>query len=379
VERLSDQERHRIAELMAQGVPPRGIRAEIPRSRHAVARAIKALLKPPKGVPARSPLRLSLAEREEISRGLATGEPVRQIARRLARAASTVSREVWANGGPRYYRAHAADRRAVRCTRRPKAAKLARCTRLRSVVGEKLGLRWSPQQISGWLVRGFPDDPEMRVSHETIYMSLFVQPRGALRKELARYLRTQRGARKPRGSPFTGEGKGQLRGMLNIRERPAEAEDRAVPGHWEGDLLFGKGASAIATLVERKSRSVALVGLPGRHSADVVAQALAAKAVELPQQLRRSLTWDQGKEMAEHARSSVQSGMPVYFCDPRSPWQRGTNEDTNGLLCQYLPRTTDMRSLTQDALDAIAAELNGRPRQTLGFMSPSEALNEALR
>jgi IS30 family transposase len=379
LDRLSDSERQRIAELMAAGVSLRRIRHEIPRSRHAVARAIKALMKPPRPAPVRSAWRLSLAEREEISRGLAGGQSLRHIAGQLGRAPSTLSREIAANGGVRRYRAHAADGRAVRHLRRPKPAKLASCSALRSVVEAKLELRWSPQQISGWLIRTFPDDAEMRVSHETIYLSLFVQSRGALNKELTRYLRTQRARRRPHGSPFRGEGMGQLRGTVNIRERPAEADDRAVPGHWEGDLMFGKANSAVITLVERKSRFAMLIGLPGRHSADVVADALAAKIVELPHQLRRSITWDQGKEMANHARFSIDSGVPVYFCDPRSPWQRGTNENTNGLLRQYLPRRLDIRTLDQAQLDAIAADLNGRPRQTLGFMTPSEALDEALR
>jgi IS30 family transposase len=379
VESLTDEERERIAELIAAGASLRTIRREIPRSRHAVARAIRKLMRPPKREPVRCQLRLSPAEREEISRGLATGESMRQIATGLGRSASTVSREVAANGGRRRYRAHEADRRAVRNLRRPKTAKLAACPGLRGVVEEKLALRWSPQQISGWLVRTFPDDAEMRVSHETIYMSLFVQARGALNKELTRYLRTQRARRRPHGSPFRGEGMGQIKDPVNIRERPPEAEDRSVPGHWEGDLLFGKGKTAIVTLVERRSRFVMLIGLGGRHTADMVADALAAKIVELPDQLRRSITWDQGKEMAQHARFSSDSGVPVYFCDPRSPWQRGSNENTNGLLRQYLPRKTLMHTISQAQLDDIAAELNNRPRQTLDFMTPSEALDEALR
>jgi IS30 family transposase len=379
VEPLTEDERERIAELIAAGASLRTIRREIPRSRHAVARAIKKLMRPPKREPVRAALRLSPAEREEISRGLAAGQSLREIARALGRAPSTVSRDVAANGGSRRYRACDADRRAVRNLRRPKTAKLAGCPRLRGVVEEKLALRWSPQQISGWLVRTFPDDAEMRVSHETIYMSLFVQSRGALNKELTRYLRTQRARRRPHGSPFRGEGMGQIKDPVNIRERPAEAEDRSVPGHWEGDLLFGKGKTAIITLVERQSRFVMLIGLGGRHTADLVADALAAKIVELPDQLRRSITWDQGKEMAQHARFSIDSGVPVYFCDPRSPWQRGSNENTNGLLRQYLPRKTLMHTISQAQLDDIAAELNDRPRQTLDFMTPSEALDEALR
>jgi IS30 family transposase len=296
----------------------------------------------------------------------------------LGRAPSTVCREVTANGGRDRYRACAADRRAVRLLHRPKPAKLAVCPRLRQVVESKLELRWSPQQIAGWLALAYPDDPEMQVSHETIYLPLFVQARGALRKELTCCLRTGRARRRPRGLA-TNNGQGKIRGMVNISQRPAEANDRAVPGHWEGDLLFGTRSSTVATLVERKSRFVMLVGLPGSHTADVVADALAGAITSLPGQLRRSLTWDQGKEMAGHARFSVATGVPVYFCDPHSPWQRGSNENTNGLLRQYFPRSTDFLALTQRDLDNVAAELNGRPRQTLGWKSPCQALDQALR
>jgi IS30 family transposase len=377
-ERLSDLERWRIAELTAQGWTTRLIAKEIGRGHNAVARHLRIMRRPAVPEPVRSALRLSLTEREEISRGLAGGESLRSIAGRLARSPSTVSREVATNGGRRRYRACRADKAAVRRMRRPKASKLAVCPRLRAAVEAKLEVRWSPTQISGWLVDTFPDDPEMRVSHETIYLSLFVQSRGALRKELTRYLRSGHTTRRPKGHTVM-NGQGQLRGVLNIRERPAEAEDRAVPGHWEGDLLFGKRMKAIATLVERKTRFVMLIALPNGHAADVVADALAAKIVELPEQLRRSLTWDQGKEMAAHARFTVKTGVPVYFCDPRSPWQRGSNENTNGLLRQYFPKRTEIAHYTQAELDAVAAELNGRPRQTLGFKTPSFALDEALR
>jgi IS30 family transposase len=377
-ERLSELERWRIAELAAQGSTTRLIAQEIGRGRYAVAKHLRLMRRPPVRESERSPLRLSLAEREEISRGLAGGESLRAIARRLGRASSTVSREVAANGGRRRYRACRADKAAVRRMRRPKVSKLASCPRLRAVVENKLELRWSPTQISGWLVDTFPDDPEMRVSHETIYLSLFVQSRGALRKELTRYLRSGHSTRRPKGLTVM-NGQGQLRGTLNISERPAEANDRAVPGHWEGDLLMGKGMRAIATLVERKTRFVMLIALPNGHAAEVVADALAEKIVELPEQLRRSLTWDQGKEMAAHARFTVKTGLPVYFCDPRSPWQRGSNENTNGLLRQYFPKRTEISHYTHAELDAVAAELNGRPRQTLGFKTPSHALDEALR
>ncbi|MEO7429442.1 MAG: IS30 family transposase [Acidimicrobiales bacterium] len=282
------------------------------------------------------------------------------------------------NGGRRRYRAAQADRTALQRARRPKVCKLATNVLLAEIVEDKLERRWSPQQISGWLARTFPDRPELQVSHETIYLSLYVQSRGALRRELTRHLRTRRANRRPRGySPMNGQG--QLRGTVHISERPPEAEDRAVPGHWEGDLIFGKGMSAVATLVDRQSRFVMLVPLPDGHTAPVVADALAAKITELPEQLRRSITWDHGKEMARHAEFTIATGVPVYFCDPRSPWQRGSNENTNGLLRQYLPKKTDLRAVTPEQLDDIAAELNERPRQTLEFLSPSEALTAALQ
>jgi IS30 family transposase len=248
---------------------------------------------------------------------------------------------------------------------------------LREVVEVKLAARWSPQQIAGWLPRAYPDDRELRVSHETIYMSLFVQPRGVLRKELTRYLRTRRMVRRPRAARAA-NGQGQLRNAVNISARPAEAADRAVPGHWEGDLLLGRGNSAIATLVERSSRLTVLVGLPNGRSSEPVLTALAERIVTLPEQLVRSLTWDQGKEMALHAQFTVDTGLQIYICDPRSPWQRGTNENTNGLLRQYFPKGTDLAAVTQDELDAVAAELNARPRQTLGWWSPSEKFAEAV-
>jgi len=378
VDGLSELEKARIAELVAVGAPAWVLHQEIGKSRWAIRRYVNRLARPAPRERTRSPLRLSLVEREEISRGLAGGESFRSIGRRLGRAPSTISREVQLNGGTRGYRACRAEKDALRRARRPKRAKLAQCARLRQVVEAKLELCWSPEQISGWLVRSFPDDPEMRVSHETIYLSLFVQSRGALRKELTRYLRRGHATRRPLGHSIM-NGQGQLRGTINIRERPAEANDRAVPGHWEGDLIFGKKMSAVATLVERKSRYVMLVALPDGHRADIVADTLAARITTLPDQLRRSLTWDQGKEMAEHARFSIDTGVTVYFCDPRSPWQRGTNENTNGLLRQYFPKRSDLKTHTQADLDHVAAELNNRPRQTLGWMSPSEALDEALR
>ena len=322
--------------------------------------------------------RLTLAEREEISRGLAAGCSRRRIAAGLGRAPSTVSREVAANGGARRYRAARADRQAWSRAARPKPCKLATRPVLRDMVEEKLQRRWSPQQIAGWLKLAFPTSPEMQVSHETIYRTLFVQSRGALRRELTRYLRTGRVIRRPKGVRMP-DGRGGRPNILHISERPAEADDRAVPGHWEGDLVFGKNMSPVATLVERSTRFVMLVALPsGNHQADVVADALTAAITTLPEQLAKTLTWDQGHEMADHQRFTIQTGVQVYFCDPKSPWQRGSNENTNGLLRQYLPRRLDFRTLTQTDLDAIAQELNERPRQTLGFKTPSQAFAEAV-
>jgi IS30 family transposase len=328
--------------------------------------------------PRRNAWWLTMAEREEISRGVAAGQSCRQIAARLERAPSTVSRELARNGGRHRYRAQAADTAAFRRAQRPKPAKLASEPRLRAVVEAKLALRWSPEQIAGWLPLAYPGDAVMRVSHETIYLSLFVQSRGALRRELQRCLRSGRAMRYPRGKRLP-QGRGQLRDTLHISRRPAEAADRAVPGHWEGDLVFGRRPSAVGTLVERHSRYVLLFPLPDGFTAERMRPALTSAVLRLPQQLRRSLTWDHGKEMAEHLQFTIDSGVQVYFCDPRSPWQRGTNENTNGLLRQYLAKGADLRQFDQAALDAIAAELNGRPRQTLGFKTPSQALAEALR
>ena len=324
----------------------------------------------------RSALRLSSAEREEISRGLRAGESLRRIALGLGRAPSTVSREVAANGGRRRYRGYLAEERAVRRGRRPRPARLARNHRLRRAVERLLVARWSPQQIAWQLRHDHPDDQEMWVSHETIYQSLFVQGRGALRAELTRCLRTGRARRRPAGRARPS---GELRDMVLLSERPAEVDDRAVPGHWEGDLIIGKGThSAIGTLVERQTRFVLLVALPHGRTAEAVRTALAERILTLPQQLRRSLTWDRGKEMAEHVRFTVDTGVSVYFCDPHSPWQRGTNENTNGLLRQYFPKGTDLSVHDQAHLDAVARELNGRPRQTLGWMKPSEALAKVV-
>ena len=321
---------------------------------------------------------LSLVEREEISRGIAGGEPLRSIAEGMGRAPSTVSREVARNGGRLRYRAHRADAAAWGRARRPKVCKLATNRQLHEAVVDKLRDFWSPQQISGWLRRAYPDDQEMRVSHETIYVTLFIQARGGLKRELTRHLRTRRANRRPQGKRPS-SGKGHIVDKVMISQRPAEIEDRAVPGHWEGDLLMGRRQTAIGTLVERWSRYVMLFRLPDGNTAEAVRVALAATVQRLPEQLWKSLTWDQGKEMAQHAQFTIDTGVQVYFCDPRSPWQRGSNENTNGLLRQYFPKGTNMSLLTQADLDKAARSLNGRPRQTLEWMSPSEKLAEALQ
>jgi len=320
----------------------------------------------------RSPLRLSLADREELSRGLVAGDSLRRIAARLGRAVSTISREVAWNGPREGYRAWRAERTAARRARRPKPAKLAIHPRLCHEVERRLLEHWSPQQIAARLVWDYPDDLEMRVSHETIYRSLFVQARGVLRKELTACLRT---GRTQRCSHKRTEhaGTGRLRNMVLISDRPAEAADRAVPGHWEGDLIVGKGGrSAIGTLVERSSRYVVLLHLPHGRTAERVRAALTRQLSRLPAELRRTLTWDQGKEMAEHVQFTIDTNIGVFFCDPHSPWQRGSNENSNGLLRQYFPRNADLSIYTRPELNRVARELNNRPRQTLGWMKPSE-------
>jgi len=326
----------------------------------------------------RSRLALTLDEREEISRGVAAGESARAIAARLGRAPSTITRELERHGGRRGYRATEADRRAWERARRPQRCKLARNPALRAAVAARLEEDWSPQQISGWLKISFPQDETMRVSHETIYLTLFVQARGALKRELTAHLRRSRSIRRPRAAKRGNVGQGQIVGAVSIRERPAEAEDRAIPGHWEGDLLSGAGNSHIATLVERHSRFVMLVGLDGKDTRTVT-DALTREVRRLPEQLRRSLTWDRGTEMAEHARFTVATEVNVYFCDPQSPWQRGSNENTNGLLRQYLPKGTNLATYTQPQLDEIARKLNTRPRETLGFNTPADTLQATLR
>lgn len=320
---------------------------------------------------------LDVGEREEISRGIAAGLAIRAIARCLGRSPSTISREIARNGGKRGYRATRADKKAWERALRPKRCRLACSEQLRWLVAQKLALQWSPQQIAGWLRREYPGDPGMRISHEAIYRSLFIQSRGVLKKELTAHLRTRRQMRLPKGAQSR-TGQGQILGMISIRERHAEAEDRAIPGHWEGDLLAGANDTNIVTLVERHSRFTMLVKLARRDSATVVT-ALAERIGRLPEELRRSLTWDQGKEMARHESFTVATDLQVYFCDPRCPWQRGTNENTYGLLRQYFPRATNFSQVSQAQLDDIALRLNQRPRKTLDFETPADRLQKVLQ
>jgi transposase, IS30 family len=324
----------------------------------------------------RSPLRLSLCEREEIRAGVAAGDSFRAIAERLGRAASTVSREVGGVAGRGRYRATTADELACDRALRPKPSKLASNPRLRGAVCGMLEKRFSPRQISARLKLDYPDQPELRIAPETIYQSLYVQSRGRLRKDLTSYLRSGRGKRKPRRGPT---GQGRIPNMISISERPQEIEDRAVPGHWEGDLIVGKaGRSFIGTLVERQTRYVMLSYLGNDATTETVTAKLAERILELPDHLRLSLTWDQGREMARHVEFTVATGVEVYFCDPHSPWQRGSNENTNGLLRQYFPKGTDLAQHNQKHLDQVAAELNQRPRQTLDWLTPAEKMTELL-
>jgi IS30 family transposase len=320
---------------------------------------------------------LTLAEREDISRGIASGSSLREIARGLQRAVSTVSREVARHGGRPQYRAQQAEEQAWESALRPKVCLLAIHEKLRTIVASKLVSDWSPEQISGWLKNHYPQDESMRASHETIYRSLFIQARGVLKKELIQHLRTQRRIRRSRHSRVSGHHRGQIVDAISIRERPAEIEDRAIPGHWEGDLLGGTNNSHMATLVERHSRFVMLVKVPSKDTATVVA-ALSQHVRQLPVTLRRSLTWDRGLEMAQHQSFTVATDVKVYFCDPQSPWQRGSNENTNGLLRQYLPKKADLSSYSQSELDQIALRLNQRPRKTLGFETPESRLQASV-
>jgi transposase, IS30 family len=319
---------------------------------------------------------LSLEEREEISRGLAAGQSLRSIAVHLERSASTVSREIQKNGGITRYRASAADKAAWKLAKRPKPCLLAKSVKLKRLVTGKLSKNWSPEQISGWLNLNYPDDGSLRVSHETIYKSLFIQTRGLFRKEMRTHLRTGRKFRHSKNHKVAS--RGQIIDGVSIRERPAAIEDRAVPGHWEGDLICGSQNSYIATVVERQSRFTVLVKIDGKHTQTVVS-ALSRQMGKLPDLLKQSLTWDRGTELAAHRTFSMEIDMDVYFCDPASPWQRGTNENTNGLLRQYFPKGTCLSGYSQNDLNKVAAKLNNRPRKTLGFETPAHKLDEVLQ
>ena len=373
--RLDDEVRRQIIRLAARGLTHREIRDEVEVSLGTVGNVLRPL-----GGVVKFDMwtwtgwRLSVPERVEIYVGIQVGRSLSEIARELGRAPSTVCREVAANGGRSRYRPFVAHRRAWRCARRPKASKLA-CRRLRERVSADLERLWSPQEISQRLAAEFPTDAEMQVSHETIYKTLYIQGRGELRRELARCLRTGRAQRRREGRS---DRRGQIPAMVMISERPAEVEDRAIPGHWEGDLVVGKGAkSAVATLVERSTRYVVLARIADQR-AETVRDALIERVATLPQHLWRSLTWDQGKEMARHLEFTAITGIQVYFCDPHSPWQRGSNENTNGLLRQWMPKGMDLSGLTQDDLDDIAVMLNGRPRKTLDWQTPGERLFELV-
>jgi IS30 family transposase len=325
----------------------------------------------------RSRLVLSLAEREEISRGLVAGRSLRSMAQALGRSASTLSREIARNGGSQRYRAALADKRAWKQALRPKPCKLAMHAQLRQAVAAKLALEWSPQQIAGWLKWTHPGNEARQVSHETIYRSLYVQARGVLKKQLIEHLRSQRPIRRSRHATQKGDQRGRIANAVSIAERPASVEDRAVPGHWEGDLLCGSKNSFIVTLVERRTRYVMLAKVPNRETKTVV-NALIKQARKLPDELYKSLTWDRGKELADHRRFTMETNVAVYFCDPQSPWQRGSNENTNLLLRQYFPKKTDLAPHSQAYLNRIARRLNERPRKTLDFHTPAERFSECV-
>jgi IS30 family transposase len=374
--RMTAEMHHEVRALAAQGRSFREIARMVECSWHGAHNVVTRPRRPPLAVWDPSPARLSMTDREEIRAGVVRGDTYTSIAASIGRAVSTVSREVASNGGRGGYRAWRAHRRAEQRARRPKPAKLAGGTTLTGVVTDWLEQWWSPEEISQRLRIEFPHDPIMRVSYETIYQSLYVQGRGELRRELHRCLRSGRATRRSGGRGAT---VGKIAGMVNISERPADVADRAVPGHWEGDLIIGKnGRSAVGTLVERSTRYVMLLHLPATHTALEVSEAMAAAIASLPADLARSVTWDQGSEMANHIQFSLDTGVEVYFCDPHSPWQRGSNENTNGLLRQYMPKSTDLSVHSRADLDRIAASLNNRPRKTLGYMKPSEKLAELL-
>ena len=357
-------------------------------SLHAIARlfdrphtSVRGILAATGGIRPRERKRsrqvLTLAEREEISRGLVAGHSLRSIAESLGRAPSTVSRELKRNGGRSDYRASRADQAAWDRAQRPKPCKLVTNRALARIVAKQLRRSWSPEQIAGWLKCAYPNDESNQVSHETIYKSLFIQARGALKKELLQHLRSRRGMRRSRHKHPGDTGQGQITNTISIRERPASVEDRAVPGHWEGDLMFGTNNSQVATLVERHTRYLMLAKVSGKDTETVI-NALIKQAHKLPRELYKSLTWDRGKEMADHQRFTLATDIKVYFCDPQSPWQRGSNENTNGLLRQYFPKGTDLSVHSQAKLNAVARQLNERPRKTLGFQTPAERFNACV-
>ena len=325
----------------------------------------------------RSRLALTLAEREEISRSVAAGQSIRSVATRLGRAPSTISREIMRNGGQECYRASQADQAAWDRGRRPKTCSLAENRSLAHIVAGKLQMLWSPEQIAGWLKRTYPDDETFQVSHETIYRSLFIQARGVLKKELLQHLRRTRAMRRSRHHTQKSDERRRIRDAVSISERPATVEDRAVPGHWEGDLLCGTSSSQIATLVERHTRYVMLVKVASKD-AETFANTLIKNARKLPQELYKSLTWDRGTEMADHKRFTLATDIKVYFCDPQNPWQRGSNENTNGLLRQYFPKGIDLSAYSQAKLNAVARKLNERPRKTLNYETPAERFSQSV-
>jgi IS30 family transposase len=373
----SASERALIWERWRQGETLHQIAGLFDRSHSSIQRMVARTggIRPPERH--RSKLALRWAEREEISRGVVAGSSIRSIAVSLGRAPSTISREIRRNGGLGHYRASRADQAAWNRAHRPKVCKLVQHRALAQRVASKLCLEWSPQQIAGWLKRIYPGDETCQVSHETIYRSLFIQARGALKKELLAHLRRTRGLRRSRHHTQKTSIHGRITDAVSISERPAAAEDRAVPGHWEGDLLFGSQNSQIATLVERQSRYVMLAKVASKDTESVV-NALIKHAQKLPHELYQSLTWDRGKEMADHQRFTLATDITVYFCDPQSPWQRGSNENTNGLLRQYFPKGTDLSVYSQAKLNAIARRLNERPRKTLNYETPAERFHQSV-
>jgi len=374
---MSWSERSELWKRWRQGESLRDIAQALRRASSVIFTTVAAEGGIPPRMRRRSRFALTTAEREEVSRQLACGHSLRAISRSLGRAPSTLSREVTRNGGRRHYRATVADGHAWRRARRPQRCRLSRHPALRRIVARKLAQQWSPQQISGWLRRTFPSDADMHVSPETIYRSLFVQSRGVLRRCLLQHLRRQRHFRHARANATRRPRQGQILDAVSIRERPADVEDRAVPGHWEGDLLEGARGTFIATLVERQSRFVMLVRLPNKETHTVV-RALARRIRRLPQGVVKSLTWDRGTELAAHRTFTVATDVRVYFCDPQSPWQRGSNENTNGLVRQYLPPAVNLRAYSQAQLDAIALRLNTRPRLTLGYQTPAATLAQIV-